>query len=208
MPPSYTTPWSGPYHYSTLLRLSPLACTIIIVIVVLFLLLFLTHVYLISARGLYGDYPARCFPPWVPIPPWETCSVFAVCVLRVFICVFLFFFVLCIFGVVVCCMLFTHLELDTFALALAFVAVFFSLLLRYKVGTVDMTPTAVAYIRARNADPMSSFGDFAAVSDIVDEATARVLKREVREQHPTTPPPLPPFLPRVLSIPALRNYSY
>ena len=38
---------------------------------------------------------------------------------------------------------------------------------------------AVAYIRARNADPMSSFGDFAAISDIVDEATARVLKREV-----------------------------
>lgn len=43
-----------------------------------------------------------------------------------------------------------------------------------------MTPTAIAYIRARNADPMSSFGDFAAVSDVVDEATAKVLKREVR----------------------------
>lgn len=42
-----------------------------------------------------------------------------------------------------------------------------------------MTPVAIAYIRARNADPMSSFGDFAAVSDVVDEATAKVLKREV-----------------------------
>ncbi|CAN0539237.1 unnamed protein product, partial [Ectocarpus sp. 12 AP-2014] len=51
----------------------------------------------------------------------------------------------------------------------------------YEVGTVEMTPTAIAYIRARNADPMSSFGDFAAVSDVVDEATAKVLKREVAD---------------------------
>lgn len=49
----------------------------------------------------------------------------------------------------------------------------------HQVGTVEMTPAAIAYIRARNADPMSSFGDFAAVSDVVDEATAKVLKREV-----------------------------
>ena len=46
-----------------------------------------------------------------------------------------------------------------------------------------MTPVAIAYIRARNADPMSSFGDFAAVSDVVDEATAKVLKREVRPER-------------------------
>eukprot|EP00903_Cladosiphon_okamuranus_P014842 g13743.t1 len=51
----------------------------------------------------------------------------------------------------------------------------------YEVGTVEMTPAAIAYIRARNADPMSSFGDFAAVSDVVDEATAKVLKREVAD---------------------------
>ncbi|CAB1119232.1 unnamed protein product [Ectocarpus sp. CCAP 1310/34] len=51
----------------------------------------------------------------------------------------------------------------------------------YEVGSVEMTPTAIAYIRARNADPMSSFGDFAAVSDVVDEATAKVLKREVAD---------------------------
>lgn len=55
-------------------------------------------------------------------------------------------------------------------------------LARSQVGTVTMTPVAIAYVRARNADPMSSFGDFAAVSDVVDEATAKVLKREVRQK--------------------------
>jgi len=44
-----------------------------------------------------------------------------------------------------------------------------------------LTPVALAYLRARNADPMCSFGDFAAVSDIVDEATAKILKREVSD---------------------------
>lgn len=43
-----------------------------------------------------------------------------------------------------------------------------------------LTPVALAYLRARNADPMCSFGDFAAVSDVVDEATALLLKPEVR----------------------------
>jgi phosphoribosylaminoimidazolecarboxamide formyltransferase / IMP cyclohydrolase len=43
-----------------------------------------------------------------------------------------------------------------------------------------LTPVALAYIRARGADPMCSFGDFAAVSDVVDEATAKVLQKEVR----------------------------
>ena len=37
-----------------------------------------------------------------------------------------------------------------------------------------LTPTALAYVRARNADPMCSFGDFAAISHIVDVATAMV----------------------------------
>ena len=36
-------------------------------------------------------------------------------------------------------------------------------------------------MRARNADPMCSFGDFAAVSDLVDEATALILKKEVSD---------------------------
>jgi len=47
-----------------------------------------------------------------------------------------------------------------------------------------LTPVALAYLRARNADPMCSFGDFAAVSQVVDEATAAILKPEVRQQRP------------------------
>ena len=44
-----------------------------------------------------------------------------------------------------------------------------------------LTPSALAYIRARNADPMCSFGDFAAISDVVDEDTALYLKKEVSD---------------------------
>jgi len=44
-----------------------------------------------------------------------------------------------------------------------------------------LTPTALAYLRARNADPMCSFGDFCAVSDEVDEDTAKILKKEVSD---------------------------
>ena len=43
----------------------------------------------------------------------------------------------------------------------------------------SLTPTALAYVRARNADPMCSFGDFAAVSDIVDVDTAKYFKTTV-----------------------------
>ena len=39
----------------------------------------------------------------------------------------------------------------------------------------------LAYLRARNADPMCSFGDWAALSDVVDEATAMYLKTEVSD---------------------------
>ena len=46
---------------------------------------------------------------------------------------------------------------------------------------VELTPSALAYLRARNADPMSSFGDFVALSDQVDEATAMILKTEVSD---------------------------
>jgi len=45
----------------------------------------------------------------------------------------------------------------------------------------ELTPTALAYIRARNADPMCSFGDFVAVSEIVDIATANILRKEVSD---------------------------
>jgi phosphoribosylaminoimidazolecarboxamide formyltransferase / IMP cyclohydrolase len=44
-----------------------------------------------------------------------------------------------------------------------------------------LTPAALAYLRARNADPMCSFGDFCAISDEVDGATARYLKCEVSD---------------------------
>lgn len=45
----------------------------------------------------------------------------------------------------------------------------------------ELTPLACAYIRARGADRMSSFGDFIALSDTCDLATAKVIKREVSD---------------------------
>jgi phosphoribosylaminoimidazolecarboxamide formyltransferase/IMP cyclohydrolase len=45
----------------------------------------------------------------------------------------------------------------------------------------QLTPVATAFIRARNADPMCSFGDFIAVSGIVDECTANLIKTEVSD---------------------------
>jgi phosphoribosylaminoimidazolecarboxamide formyltransferase/IMP cyclohydrolase len=45
----------------------------------------------------------------------------------------------------------------------------------------DLSPSALAYLRARNADPMCSFGDWAALSDVVDEQTANYLKTEVAD---------------------------
>ena len=48
-------------------------------------------------------------------------------------------------------------------------------------NAAKLTPAALAYIRARNADPMCSFGDIAAISDVVDEATAMFLKTEVSD---------------------------
>ena len=49
------------------------------------------------------------------------------------------------------------------------------------VEDMELSPLAAAYARARGADRMSSFGDWAALSDICDEATARILKREVSD---------------------------
>ena len=46
---------------------------------------------------------------------------------------------------------------------------------------VTLTPIATAYTRARGADRMSSFGDFIALSDTCDEATALLIKREVSD---------------------------
>lgn len=44
-----------------------------------------------------------------------------------------------------------------------------------------ITPLAAAYARARGADRMSSFGDFIALSDPVDEITAKIISREVSD---------------------------
>ncbi len=53
----------------------------------------------------------------------------------------------------------------------------------YFVDDIDfeLTPLASAYARARGADRMCSYGDFCALSDTCDEATARLIKREVSD---------------------------
>ena len=49
------------------------------------------------------------------------------------------------------------------------------------VEDLDLSPPAVAYARARGADRLSSYGDWAALSDTVDVAAARLLRREVSD---------------------------
>lgn len=51
----------------------------------------------------------------------------------------------------------------------------------YFVDGMELSELATAYARARGADRMSSFGDAAALSDIVDVPTAKLLKREVSD---------------------------
>ena len=53
----------------------------------------------------------------------------------------------------------------------------------YFVNDIDfeLTPLANAYARARGADRMCSYGDFCALSDTCDEATALLIKREVSD---------------------------
>ena len=46
---------------------------------------------------------------------------------------------------------------------------------------LDDSPIALAYARARGTDRMCSFGDWVALSDVCDEVTARLLKREVSD---------------------------
>ena len=45
----------------------------------------------------------------------------------------------------------------------------------------ELTPVACAYIRARGADRLCSYGDWAALSDVCDAATATYLKAEVSD---------------------------
>lgn len=51
----------------------------------------------------------------------------------------------------------------------------------YFVDDMELTPIATAYARARGADRMSSYGDWAALSDVCDKETALILKREVSD---------------------------
>lgn len=49
------------------------------------------------------------------------------------------------------------------------------------VDGLENSPLACAYARARGTDRMCSFGDWAALSDVCDEKTALLLKREVSD---------------------------
>ncbi len=51
----------------------------------------------------------------------------------------------------------------------------------YFVDDKPLSPLATAYARARGADRMSSYGDFAALSDICDKETAALINREVSD---------------------------
>lgn len=60
---------------------------------------------------------------------------------------------------------------------------------------VELSPIACAYARARGADRMSSYGDFVALSDTCDAATATLIKREVSDGVIA-----PDFTPEALEI--------
>jgi phosphoribosylaminoimidazolecarboxamide formyltransferase/IMP cyclohydrolase len=51
----------------------------------------------------------------------------------------------------------------------------------YFVDDMEESPLMAAYARARGADRVSSYGDFAALSDVVDVPTARLIAREVSD---------------------------
>lgn len=60
---------------------------------------------------------------------------------------------------------------------------------------IELSPIACAYARARGADRMSSYGDFIALSDTCDEATALLIKPEVSDGVIA-----PGFTPEALAI--------
>lgn len=51
----------------------------------------------------------------------------------------------------------------------------------YFVDDLELSPIASAYAKARGADRMSSYGDWAALSDVCDKETALLLQREVSD---------------------------
>ncbi len=48
-------------------------------------------------------------------------------------------------------------------------------------ASAELTPLATAYIRARGADRMASFGDFISLSDVCDVCTASIIFKEVSD---------------------------
>lgn len=69
---------------------------------------------------------------------------------------------------------------------------------------INDSPVACAYARARGTDRMSSFGDFIALSDVCDETTARIIKREVSDGMIA-----PGYTPEALALlKTKRNGSY
>ena len=51
----------------------------------------------------------------------------------------------------------------------------------YEAAGKKLSPVAIAYLRSRQADPLCSFGDFVALSQVVDVPTANLLKIEVSD---------------------------
>lgn len=51
----------------------------------------------------------------------------------------------------------------------------------YFVDDLELSPLATAYARARGADRLCSFGDWIALSDVVDVSVARLIAREVSD---------------------------
>lgn len=51
----------------------------------------------------------------------------------------------------------------------------------YFAGDLPLSPIACAYVKARGADRLSSYGDWAALSDVCDADTARFLSKEVSD---------------------------
>ena len=70
-----------------------------------------------------------------------------------------------------------------------------SLMKACHVEGMELSPIAAAYVRARGADRMSSFGDWAAFSDVVDLDCAKVLQKEVSDGVIA-----PGYLPEALAI--------
>jgi len=65
----------------------------------------------------------------------------------------------------------------------------------YFAGDAALSPIACAYVRARGADRLCSYGDWAALSDVCDAATAAVLAQEVSDGVIA-----PGFTPQALDI--------